>query len=675
MQKSLRSNSFGFIYINTLFLTITTLLSCQNQADDSRLAGLLFHETRAGAIRTYFTDPRPGVAPETRFAARNRMIDLIDRSNRSIRLWAYGLNEPAVLQALARAAQRGVEVSITGSPDQSYDSLTRIFESTGTPLRLAIRRRSGLQHIKLAVFDQKIVFTGTGNFTRSGFLFNHNAFLELPIIAAYRTNWLALFESLTHESDLMDEFIDPATPAGRRSPVFSVAPGVRILLSPAHGRLIQSRFVHSIRNAKQNVRFLIFSFTDPVIAAALYGQARRGVLVQGIFDDPNNSGELDPGTIAARLNHGMDFAPAEFYLEGNRRVYAENSVFHGGHLHHKTLLVDDTQVITGSYNWSMSARDRNLEILLAIDNAEVAAAFRQEFERIRSNAVLLARPPFPTSTPSHSIPRFARGENQICVPAVYAQLPLTVFAGNGPYFRSYQFRALAPAFAGSPGAFANDPQSANSICRQLTEMIGASSGISTGKRYLLPPETTRQTTSENGSDVISDYVSDFVYLGGPTSSGPFSFSTNPGSRAKFNSAFNSQLTQPCARAHDCDPVEMYRANLHEGWLWLKHPGMHSEFQAVRIWNRNGLQPAHNPGDSPSGIAIPLRPQGAGFYRFTPPPEAGSDALLFLEAAATGDGRTGIACVQSGTGLEPALREFLAAFAWDRGFAPACINGE
>ena len=47
----------------------------------------------------------------------------------------------------------------------------------------------------------------------------------------------------------------------------------------------------------------------------------------------------------------------------------------GDKLHHKFAVVDNTTVITGSFNWSPSAAHQNDETLLVIKHPKLAAAF------------------------------------------------------------------------------------------------------------------------------------------------------------------------------------------------------------------------------------------------------------------------------------------------------------
>jgi phosphatidylserine/phosphatidylglycerophosphate/cardiolipin synthase-like enzyme len=60
-------------------------------------------------------------------------------------------------------------------------------------------------------------------------------------------------------------------------------------------------------------------------------------------------------------------------------------------MHHKVILIDDQILITGSYNFSNNSKTRNDENTLIIHSPEMAALFRQEFERVWGEAEQLSK--------------------------------------------------------------------------------------------------------------------------------------------------------------------------------------------------------------------------------------------------------------------------------------------
>jgi phosphatidylserine/phosphatidylglycerophosphate/cardiolipin synthase-like enzyme len=55
-------------------------------------------------------------------------------------------------------------------------------------------------------------------------------------------------------------------------------------------------------------------------------------------------------------------------------------------MHHKSIVIDTSTVITGSYNFTKSAEKSNDENLLIITSEGVAAQFLTEYDRVRERA-------------------------------------------------------------------------------------------------------------------------------------------------------------------------------------------------------------------------------------------------------------------------------------------------
>jgi len=114
-----------------------------------------------------------------------------------------------------------------------------------------------------------------------------------------------------------------------------------------------------LKTAKERIRFMTYSFTDDVIGSFL---ASAPVRVEGIFD----SSQLGQYSEYQRL--------------------AGKSVVKKG-IHHKVFIVDNSTVITGSYNPSKNGNERNDENVLVISDAVVAGQFNKEFDRLSETRI------------------------------------------------------------------------------------------------------------------------------------------------------------------------------------------------------------------------------------------------------------------------------------------------
>jgi phosphatidylserine/phosphatidylglycerophosphate/cardiolipin synthase-like enzyme len=123
-----------------------------------------------------------------------------------------------------------------------------------------------------------------------------------------------------------------------------------------------------IKGSKDRIYVAIYSFTSDRLAEALIEARRRGVDVRVVMErrEANVTGSEYPRLLGAGVDVRLDANP--------------------GLMHHKFMVIDGEIVVTGSYNWSAAAEERNDENLVVIRDRAVAGAFEREFERIWSQS-------------------------------------------------------------------------------------------------------------------------------------------------------------------------------------------------------------------------------------------------------------------------------------------------
>jgi len=52
------------------------------------------------------------------------------------------------------------------------------------------------------------------------------------------------------------------------------------------------------------------------------------------------------------------------------------------HMHHKYALIDDNYLITGSFNWTRSASDKNQENIILLDDESLVSEFSEQFDSL-----------------------------------------------------------------------------------------------------------------------------------------------------------------------------------------------------------------------------------------------------------------------------------------------------
>ena len=119
-----------------------------------------------------------------------------------------------------------------------------------------------------------------------------------------------------------------------------------------------------ILDAQSSIYFMTFSFTHEGIANSILLRMEDGVSVKGIFE---NRGA---GSKYSKFNV-LDYQGADVIKDKNPYT-----------MHHKVFVIDNSTVITGSFNPSKNADSRNDENILIVKNKEFASLYLKEFERL-----------------------------------------------------------------------------------------------------------------------------------------------------------------------------------------------------------------------------------------------------------------------------------------------------
>ena len=136
---------------------------------------------------------------------------------------------------------------------------------------------------------------------------------------------------------------------------------VRALHSPHGGSA--SALVRLLGRAKKTVHVAIYGLTHPALVTALIDAQKRGALVIVKADKVQSAGKAQKAMIAKLRDAGVTVEVSE-----QSRL-----------LHHKFVVVDGRWVATGSFNWTVSAENRNREHLVVLDCPEVARQFIEEW--------------------------------------------------------------------------------------------------------------------------------------------------------------------------------------------------------------------------------------------------------------------------------------------------------
>jgi len=120
----------------------------------------------------------------------------------------------------------------------------------------------------------------------------------------------------------------------------------------------------ALRGAKNEIYFMTFSFTHDGIANVILLKEIEGVLVKGVFENRGAGSEYSKYNV-------MKYQGIDVKKDTNPAV-----------MHHKVFIIDNSTVITGSFNPSNNADKSNDENVLIIHDKETALKYLEEFDYI-----------------------------------------------------------------------------------------------------------------------------------------------------------------------------------------------------------------------------------------------------------------------------------------------------
>jgi len=147
-------------------------------------------------------------------------------------------------------------------------------------------------------------------------------------------------------------------------------PPVEVLLTREES--IAAKIERLIGESRTSIVAALYRLNNKRLGRALREAAERGVSIRLVLDrtkyeETQVTREIVAnGGFAFRLTHGRKGRTSK--------------------MHHKFALIDETIVLTGSYNWTDESEEDNYENLLILREPAVIAIYRSEFERLWAEA-------------------------------------------------------------------------------------------------------------------------------------------------------------------------------------------------------------------------------------------------------------------------------------------------
>ncbi|WP_339046869.1 phospholipase D family protein [Candidatus Mesenet endosymbiont of Phosphuga atrata] len=141
----------------------------------------------------------------------------------------------------------------------------------------------------------------------------------------------------------------------------STCPSVKICFTP--GQNCTEEIVNMLNNAKNSILLQAYQFTSEPIVNGVIEAKRRGIEIQVILDK-------------SQVKHKYSMVVVRELLSNKIPVWIDSKP---AIAHNKVMVIDNHKVITGSFNFTAAAQKRNTENLLAIDDAEVAKKYTENW--------------------------------------------------------------------------------------------------------------------------------------------------------------------------------------------------------------------------------------------------------------------------------------------------------
>ncbi len=314
---------------------------------------------------TYEGDPT--IAQNFENNPDKRFIKFVNEAKKTLDICIYEIDNDEITEAIINAHKRGIRVRMVIDSDTAEkSSCTKRIRDAGIKI-VDDGGRIAYMHNKFAVVDSAWVWTGSYNLTNNA-SWKHNDNV-IKINSWYMAeNYISEFEQMFSKKKFGRQ---KSSKIKHRSIHISQDKTVTTLFAPQDD--VVGAIIKEISKAKNNIKFMGFSFTHDEIANALINKEKSGVKIEGIFEYL--------GTTSNSSAYGK-------LMDGNNHIklFIKKPAQAKAMMHHKVFVLDDKITITGSFNFSKNASVDNDENVLIINSTSVATDYLEEFGKVRDKS-------------------------------------------------------------------------------------------------------------------------------------------------------------------------------------------------------------------------------------------------------------------------------------------------
>jgi len=275
------------------------------------------------------------------------LVRYINNSEKSIHCALYDIDLEKALAVFSEKSKK-LDVKIVVDNDN--------WNSEFTGKGIIKDTKSQLMHNKFCIFDNSIVLTGSFNPTENDAFKNNNNVIIIESKLLSNNYELEFNELWNYNFGKGQVNLEPI--------LYFNGKKYENYFCPEDG--CQKHVLDELENSQKSIYFMIFSFTDSYIADKLIEKNNLGLDVRGIVE-------------AKRIT--MEYEQYNPLFENNVLVKKDKNNYT---LHHKVFIIDNQTVITGSYNPTKAADEKNDENILIINDKDVVQKYLDEFDDLFS---------------------------------------------------------------------------------------------------------------------------------------------------------------------------------------------------------------------------------------------------------------------------------------------------
>jgi len=284
-----------------------------------------------------------------------KIISQINDSKKTIHICVFEINHEKIIESLIKAKKRGIDVKMVIDDREKNSKEVNLLRTNKIPIVFDNKR--SYMHNKIYIFDQETVITGSLNLTYNDINNNRNN------IVVIKDNKLAD----RYEEEFREMFDNKIFGKGEKSKnyYFKVdETDINVFFSPEDN--VDRIIIDTIGKAKKSLKIAAFALTHKKIIEKIREISKKASVE--IILDKSQSRNKD-----------------SIYQENDLKKLIK--IYNGkGKMHNKFIIIDDKKVITGSFNFSKNATEKNDENILIITDNNIAKLYEEEFKRIERDS-------------------------------------------------------------------------------------------------------------------------------------------------------------------------------------------------------------------------------------------------------------------------------------------------